>query len=143
MPKQHPASYTALTVSTKSSFEAPHSRGAWWFCKMTDRPLCVCLPTKQVEQQNCRNSSIYIPSSRLYLHSAFLQDYINCQDPELSRQHVSGSKQCLPFANTPDNLHNFECTLCACFRYIQLYHNADPCGVDLFSTCSDGSKGQP
>ena len=65
------------------------------------------------------------------------------QHPELSRHYVTCTKEHLSFQNTPDNLHNFLCSLWACFRYVQLYHNANSLDVDSFSTRSDGTKGQP
>ena len=65
------------------------------------------------------------------------------QHPELSPRHLTCTKQRLSFQNTPDNLHNFVCSLWAAFRYVQLYHNANASDVDSFSTRSDGTTGQP
>jgi len=65
------------------------------------------------------------------------------QHPELSRHHVSCAKQRLSFQNTPDNLHNYVCSLWASIRYVQLYHNANASDVDSLSTRSDGTKWQP
>jgi len=72
-----------------------------------------------------RNLSIYIPSSRLHLLFLFLPYYTQRQDPELSRHHVTYPKQLLSFQNTPDSLQNFVLSLGGCFRYMQLYHNAN------------------
>ena len=85
---------------------------------------------------------MYIPSSHLHLHSLFLQYLTHHQHPQLSRHQVTCTKQSLQFQNTPDNLHNFVHFLQACFRYMQLYHNANASDVDSFSTHSDGTKGQ-
>jgi hypothetical protein len=50
------------------------------------------------------------------------------------------TKQLLLFQNTPYNLHNFLHSLGACFRYIQLYLNANALYVDQFSTRCNGTK---
>jgi hypothetical protein len=47
------------------------------------------------------------------------------------------------FQNTHDNQHNIVCCLWVRFRYISLYHNANAPGVGSFSTCSNGTTGQP
>jgi hypothetical protein len=64
------------------------------------------------------------------------------QQPELSQHHVTCTKQCLSFQNTPDNLHHFVRSLWTFFRDVELNHNANASDVDSFSTHSDGSKGQ-
>jgi len=94
-------------------------------------------------ESNRRNSSIYIPFSRLHLHSLFLLYQTPRHQPQLSHHHVTCTKQFLSFQNTPDNLHLSVRSLWACFRYMQLYHNADASDVDSFSTDSNGTKGQP
>jgi len=94
-------------------------------------------------ESNRRNSSINIPSSCLHLHSHFLPYLTHRQNPQLSRHHVTGTKQRLSFQYSPDNLHNFVFSLWARFHYMQLYHNANASDVDSFSTHSDGTKGQP
>jgi len=94
-------------------------------------------------ESNRRNWSIYIPSSRLHLDSLFLPYLTHCQHPQLSRHHVTCTKQRLSFQNTPCNLHNFVRSLWARFRYMQLYCNANASDVDSFSTHSDGTKWQP
>jgi len=99
--------------------------------------------TKQVEPRNRRNSSIYIPSSRLHLHFVFILYQTHHLDLELSRQHVTCTKQQSSFQNTPNDLHNFGLSLWVSFCYIHLYHNANTSGVDSFPTRSDGTKGQP
>jgi len=96
----------------------------------------------QVEQRNCRNSSIYIPTSRLHLHSLFLPYWTHSQHPELSRHHVTHTKHSLSFEHTLDNLHNFVHPRWAFFHFIQLYHNANGLVLNLFATRSDGTKGQ-
>jgi len=93
-------------------------------------------------ESNRRNCSVYIPSSCLHLHSPFLP----CLTPPASSTlstDVSCTKQRLSFQNTPTTLHKFVCSLWACFRYMQLYHNANASYVDSFSTHSNGTKGQP
>jgi len=98
----------------------------------------------QVERRHRRNSSIYIPCSSLHLLSLFLPYYrAHRKRPELSRHHVIWTKQRLPFQRTPDNLYNFVLSLRDSFRYMQLYHNANSSDVDIFSTNSDGTTGQP
>jgi hypothetical protein len=44
--------------------------------------------------------------------------------------------------NTPDNFHDFVCSLWAFFCYMQLYHNANASDVDSFQTYSDPTTGQ-
>jgi len=83
---------------------------------------------------NCRNSSIYIPSSRLHLDSPFLSYWTHRQHPELSWHCVTCTKQPLSFQNTPDNLHNIVCSLWASFHYVQLYHDGNASDVDSFPT---------
>ena len=82
-----PALWTVLSVSAKSCLEACRSWGAWWFWKIKAGPFCVHLPTKthklNLEPRNCRNSSLYIPSSRLHLLSLFLPYYTHRQHPDL------------------------------------------------------------
>jgi len=97
---------------------------------------------KEGYESNCRNWSIYIPSSCLHLHSVFFQYETHCQHPELSRHHMTYAKQRLSFRNTADTLHNCVRSLWASFCYVQLYHNANASDVDWFSTSRDGSKGQ-
>ena len=97
----------------------------------------------QVEPRNCRNSSLYIPSSRLNFHSVFLWYYTYRQHPELSQHHLTCTKQRLSFENTPDNLQNVARPLSASFRYLQLYYNANAWNVDSFSTGSNGTEGKP
>ena len=65
------------------------------------------------------------------------------QHPELSRHHMTCTKQCRSFQNTPDNLHNSVRSLWRSFRYVRLYHNANASDVDSFSTRSNGTEGQP
>jgi len=152
MPKQRPASQTIITASTRSCLEAPHSWGAWWLCKMKAGPCCVLTNNTQDMNQIAR-TRVYISllpaytsilfSSGLHLHSLFLPYWTHRQHPELSRHHVTCTKQRLSFQNTPNNLHNFVYSLWACFRCVQLYHNANALDVDSFSTRSDGTKGQP
>jgi len=55
---------------------------------------------------------------------------------------MSSPTQCLSFEYIPNNLLDFVCSLWACFCYVQLYHKANSSDVDLFSTHSDGTKGQ-
>jgi len=93
-------------------------------------------------ESNHRHSSIYIPSSRRYLHSLFLPYLTHSQHFQLSRHHVTCTKQRLSFQNTRDNLHNIVRSLWACFHYMQLYHNPNASDVDSFSPHSDGTKGQ-
>jgi len=93
-------------------------------------------------EYNCRNSSIYIPSSRLHLHSLFLLYLTQRQHPQLSRHHMTCTKQRLPIQNIPNNLHNFVHSQWACFHYMQPYHNANASNVDSFSTHSDGTNEQ-
>jgi len=93
-------------------------------------------------ESNCRNSSIYIPSSRLHCQSLFLPHLTHRHHPQLSWHHVTCIKQGLSFQNTLDNLHNFVRSHCSCFPYMQLYHNAIASDVDSFSTHSDGATGQ-
>ena len=94
-------------------------------------------------ESNCGNSSIYIPSSHLHLHSLFLPYLTHRQHLELSRHHVTCTKQRLSFQNTSNNLYNFLCCLWACLCYMQQYHNANASDVDSFSTHSNRTKGQP
>jgi len=94
-------------------------------------------------KSNRRNSSIYIASSCLQLHSLCLQYFTHRRRAQLCRHHVTCTKQSLSFQNTPDNLHKFECSLCARFHYMKLYHNGTALDIDSFSTHSDGTKGQP
>jgi len=93
-------------------------------------------------ESNHTNSSIYIPSSHLNLHSLFLPYLTHRQHPPLPRHHVTYTQQHLSFHNTPNNLHNFVFSLWACFHYMPLYHNTKALDVDSFSTHSDGTKGQ-
>jgi len=104
--------------------------------------FCVRQPTKEVEPRNRRNSSLYIPSSLLHHLSLFPLYLTHRQHSQLSQYHATYKKQCLFFENTPNNLCNFVCYLWAFFGYMQLYHNANASDVDLFSTYSDGMKGQ-
>jgi len=94
-------------------------------------------------ESNRRNSSICILSSHLHLHSLFHLYLTLRLHPQLPRHYVTSTKQYLAFENTPDSLHNFVRSLWACFRYMQLYHNANASHVDSFSTHSDVTKGQP
>jgi len=66
----------------------------------------------------------------------------HCEYPELSRQHVTCTKQHLSFQNTTDILYNFSGSVWASFCYMQLYHNATASDVDSFLTHSDGTKRQ-
>ena len=96
----------------------------------------------QVEPRNRRNSSIYIPSSRLHLLSLFLPYFTHRQHQELSRHHVTCTKQRFSFQNTADNLHIFALSLWASFCYMQLYHNANASDVDSILSHTNGTKGQ-
>jgi len=145
MPKQHPVSQTVFTVSTKSRLQAPHSEGAWWLCKIKLGRFGFINQRNAGYQSNRRNSSIYIPSSGLHLHSLFLLYWTHRQQlttpyPELSRHHMMCTKQYLSFKNTPDNLHIFLRSFWACFCYVQLYHNPNASDADSFSTRSDGTS---
>jgi len=91
--------------------------------------------------KNRRNSSIYIPSSHINRLSLFPLYWTHLRHPELSQRHVTCSKQCLSFQNTPEHLHNFVRSLWALFRYMQQYHNANASDVDSFSTHWDGTRG--
>jgi len=98
----------------------------------------------QVEPRNRRNSSIYIPSSRLHLVSLCLPYCTHRQHPDLNItwlavNNASRSKT-HPISYT--TLFFSSLSFWASFRYMQLYHNANVSDVDLFSTHSDGTKGQ-
>jgi len=92
---------------------------------------------------NCRNSSIYIPSSRLHLHSLFFLYQTHRQHPELSRHHVTCTQHRFSFQNPPNITHNCVRSLWPSFRCVQLYHNANASDIDSFSTHSNGTKEQP
>jgi len=94
-------------------------------------------------ESNCRNSSIYIPSSCLHLHTLFLPYLTHRKHPQPSWYHATCTKQCLLVQSTPDNLNNFVGSLWAGFRYMQPYHNGNASDVDSFSTHSNVTKGQP
>jgi len=94
-------------------------------------------------ESNRRNSSIYIPSSRLHLHTLFIPYWTDPHHPQLSWHHMTCTKQCSSFQNPHDNLHHFVRSHWACFHSIQLCHNAKASDVDSFSTHSDGARGQP
>jgi len=94
-------------------------------------------------KSNRRNSSIFIASSCLLLHSLCLPYVRHRRHAQLCRHHVTCTKQPVSFQNTTDTLHKFECSLWARFHYKKLYHNVTASDVDSFSTHSDGTKGQP
>jgi len=104
--------------------------------------LVLCNKQNSGYESNCTNSSIYIPSSRLHHDSLFLPYLTHRQDPQPIPHHMTYTKQSLSLRNTPDKLHNFVCSPSACFRYMQLYDNANSSDGDSFSTHSDGTKGQ-
>jgi hypothetical protein len=91
-----------------------------------------------LEPRNRRNSSIYIPSSRLHLHSLFLPYYTHRRDPDLDIT-------CLAHNNASrSKTHLITFTICSLplgLRLVQLYYNANVLDVDSFSTHSDGTKG--
>ena len=91
----------------------------------------------QVEPSNRRHSSIYIPSSRLHLHSLVLPYQIHSQYPELSQHHLTYTKQRLSYQNTLSYLHNFVRILCGSVCFIQPCHTATASDVDPPSTRSD------
>jgi len=59
--------------------EVPGGSATW----MLGRFVFINQYNSQVELRNCRNSSIYIPSSHLHLHSLFLPYYTLRQHPDL------------------------------------------------------------
>jgi len=97
----------------------------------------------QVEPRNCRNSSIYIPSSNLHLQSLFPRYQTCCQHSEQSLHHLMCRIQCLLFQNTRHKLRSFFHSLLAAFRYDRLFHNKHATVVDWLLTRSDSTKGQP
>jgi hypothetical protein len=98
----------------------------------------------QVEPRNRRNSTIYIPSSRLHLLSLFLPYYTHRQDPDLDitwlEQNNATHSKTHPITYT--TLYFPTLSIRASVHYMQLCHNANVSDVDLFSTQSDGTKGQ-
>jgi len=142
MQKQHLASLTVLSVSTKSCLYDSHSWGAKWLCNIKAALLCVGWSTKQVKPSYYRNSTIYIPSFHLNLQTVFLQYWKHRQHPELCEYHVTCTIQRFPFQNTFDILKNFGRFLWPSFYYTQLYHNTNALDVDSSLTYLNGTKGQ-
>jgi hypothetical protein len=117
MPQQHLASWTVLTASTKSYLKASSSWRTWWPCNLKARLCCVRYPTKR---KSWTKTSPYLK----YVYSFFPSTCPFSFPPTLytppaswSQHHVTCTKNCLFFQNTPDYLHNFEQSLWASFRY--------------------------
>jgi len=111
----------------------------------------LCSLTNKTQNMNqITGTQVYIsllPAYTSILFSSHIKhtasNQTHRQHPELSRHHVTCTKQRVSFQTTLDNLHNFVCSLWASFRYVQLYHNANASAVDSFLTRSDGTKWHP
>jgi hypothetical protein len=97
----------------------------------------------QAEARIHRNWSIYVSSSHLHFHSLFLLDYTHRHHPEVSQHHTTCKHHYFVFQTTPDNLYIIVHCLLASFCDMQWYHNVNASHVDLSSTHSDLTKGQP
>ena len=123
-----------------------------WLVVVQDEGWAVlCSLTNKLQDMNqIARTQVYISLLPAYTSILFsfgikhtASNYTHCQHPELSRHHVTCTKHHLSVQNTPNNPHNFVCSLWASFRYVQLNHNANASDVDSFSTRSDGTKRKP
>jgi len=151
MQQQHWVSYTVLTcvldlVLSLVVFEVPGCFARWrlgHFVFYNQQNAGYESKVSYLESWTHKSSKLkYIYHILLPLHPFSIPpDDTHRQHPELCRHYVTHTKQSLSLENTYANLPKSVFCLCASFRYMHLYHNANALDVDSISTQSNSPKG--